>query len=285
VGEGSDLEWSKDMILKIKLSLLFLIAGLFATHGVAQQQKPTSLVGTYHTGHRFGSSALTLNADGSYVMNSSDCTMEYVQSGTYVSSSGVLHFKILTYVTNRGDRKINLLNPYGRLEVFGSYSDKISTEFELLPITWSDRIYLIDEDEVSSFANAVNFGLEPRSQLGSEPYYGSFYLREGDQKKKVSGAPGIPDKWSSLLLRQPVVATIVTLKGDGKGTLATLNKGSKSGLRVGMQLLARDEEPSPWSGAKVVSVTQNSAVIRTSGEITVGDKLSTKHVSRRLIYE
>ena len=110
------------MILKINLSLLFLIAGLFATHGVAQEQKkPASLVGTYQTGHRFGGSALTVNADGSYVM---------------------------------------------------------------------------------------------------------------------------------------------------------------SGLRVGMQLLARDEEPSPWSGAKVVSVTKNSAVIRTSGEIIVGDKLNTKYVSR-----
>lgn len=269
------------MTYKTNLGLLFLFVGLFATHGIAQQQKKlASLAGTYHTGHRFGASALTLNADGSYVMKSSDCTMEYIQSGTYASSSEVLHFKILKYVTNHGGREINLLNPYGRQEVFGNYSDKISTEFELRPITWSDRIYLIDEVEVSSFANAVNFGIEPRSQLGSDPYYGSFFLREGDQKKKVSGAPRIPDKWSSLLLRRPVVATIVALRGEAKETLATLNKGSKSGLRVGMQLLAKDEEPSPWSGAKVVSVNKNSAVIRTRGEIAVGDQLSTKYVSR-----
>ena len=270
------------MIHKINLSLLFIIVGLCATHGTAhQQRKATSLVGTYSTGHRFGFSSLTLNADGSYVMNSRDCTSEYIRSGTYVSSSEVLHFKILKY-TARGhgaDREINLLNPYGRQAVFGTYSEQISTEFELVPIAWSDRIYLIDEGDLSGFANAVNFGLEPRSQLGSDPYFGSFYLREGDQNKKVSGAPGIPSKWSSLLLRRPVVATIVALKGDAKETLATLNKGSKSGLRVGMRLLAKDEEPSPWSGAKVVSVTKKSAVIRTWGGMTVGDTLSTKYES------
>ena len=117
----------------------------------------------------------------------------------------------------------------------------------MLPIKWSDRMYLIFEDDLSNFANAVNFGREPRSDFSSEPFYGSFYLREGDEKKKVSGAPAMPDMWSSVLLRRPVVATIVVLKGDDKGTLATLNKESKSGLRVGMRMLAKDEEPSPWS--------------------------------------
>jgi hypothetical protein len=59
------------MIHKINLSLLSLVVGLFATHGIAQQQRrANSLVGTYYTGHRFGSSALTLEANGSYVMRS-----------------------------------------------------------------------------------------------------------------------------------------------------------------------------------------------------------------------
>jgi hypothetical protein len=279
----SEVEWSKDMIHKITLCLLFLTVGLSATHSIAQQQnKFDSLVGTYSTGHTFGFSAFTLSSDGTFVRHSRDCTLQYIQSGTYVSSAEVLHFKILKSIAkpHGGEHEINLLDPNESKAVYGKDSGEISTEFELLPIKWSDRMYLIFEDDLTNFANAVNFGLEPRSDLSSEPYYGSFYLREGDQKKKVSGAPAIPDKWSAVLLRRPVVATIVALKGDDKGTLATLNKGSKSGLRVGMRMIMKDEEPSPWSVAEIVSVTKKSAVLRTARATMVGDKLSTKYESR-----
>jgi len=217
-------------------------------------------------------------------MRSRDCTLEYVQSGTYVTYSEVLHFKIVTYVAkgHGSEHEINLLDPIERKAVYGRYSDgmPMEMEFELLPIRWSDRIYLIDGGDLSNFVNAVNFGLEPRSELGSEPYYGSFFLREGDQHKKVSAAPKIPDKWRSVLLSRPVVATIVALTGDAKGTLATLNKGTKSVLRVEMRLLTENEEPSPWSRAEIVSVTKKSAIIRTGGRLMVGDKLSTKYMSR-----
>ena len=271
------------MIHKINLSLLFLIVGLLATRCIAQQQREaTSLVGTYSAGHSFGFTAVTLKADGSYAMESRDCTMEYFRSGTYVSSSGVLHFKILKDVAkgHGADREINLLDPIERKVVFGNYSGGIATEFELIPIRWSDRIYLISEDDLRNFTDAVNFGLEPRAELSSEPYMGSFYLREGDEKKRVSGAPGVPGKWSSLLLRRPVVATIVALRSEAKEILATINKGSKSGLRVGMRVLAKNDEPSAWSGYKVLSVTKKSAVIQAWGGVTVGDKLSTKYESR-----
>jgi len=250
------------------LVLSFFIVAIFAIDGSAQQQSTgNKLVGTYLTGHLFGSSALTLQADGTYVMRSRDCTLEYIRSGAYVTSSEVLHFKIVKYVAkgHGSEHEIHLLDPIERKAVYGRYSDEIQmeTEFELLPIRWSDRIYLIDGDDLSSFVNAVNFGPEPRSELSSQPYYGSFFLREGDQHKKVSVAPKIPDKWRSVLLSRPVVATIVALRGDAKGTLATLNKGTKSGLRVGMRLLNENEEPSPWSRAEIVSVTKKSAIIRT----------------------
>ncbi|HEY0761113.1 MAG TPA: hypothetical protein VGD61_01955 [Pyrinomonadaceae bacterium] len=270
---------------KITLCLSFFLVAIFAIDGSAQPQSTANkFVGTYVIGHRFGSSALTLQADGTYVMKSSDCTLEYVQSGTYTTSSEVLHFKTVTYVAkgHGSEHEINLLDPIERKAVYGRNSDGIQMdmEFELLPIRWSDRIYMIYRDDLSNFVNAVNFGLEPRSELGSEPYYGSFFLREGDQQKKVSAAPKIPDKWRSVLLSRPVVATIVALRGDEKGTLATLNKGTKSGLRVGMRLLTEDEEPSPWSRAEIVSVTTKSAIMRSSGRLMVGDKLSTKYVSR-----
>jgi len=105
--------------------LLFLTVGLFATHTSAQQQSNAkSLVGTYQTGHRFGGSDLTLKADGIYVRQSSDCTMEYTESGIYVSSAAVLHFKTLKSVakSHGGEREINLLDPNERKAIFGNYS-------------------------------------------------------------------------------------------------------------------------------------------------------------------
>jgi len=266
----------------ITLFLSFLLVGLFSIPAIAQQNTAATLLGTYHIGHNFGGSTLTLNGDGTYLRESSDCTLEYVQSGTYTSSPDGLHFKILKYIAkgHESEKEINLLDPAQRKEVFGNNFGTMPLEFALLPIRWSDRIYLIDEDDLTNFVNAVNFGLEPRSELTSEPYYGSFYLRVGDQQKKVSGEPGVPDSWRSILLRRPVVATIVAVKADAKGTLATLNKGSKSGLRVGMRLLAENEEPSPWSGVQIVSVSEKTAIIRTVDAIMVGDKLSTTYHSR-----
>ena len=277
-------QWSADMTHRISpLYLTVLILTLYAIPGIAQQGNYSKgFVGTYQIGHRFGASALTLKPDESYELKSSDCTLEYVQSGTYVSSSKVLHFQILKYIakSHGGESEINLLDPKQRKEVFGNDREVMPTEFELLPIRWSDRIYLIYKLDLGNFANAINLGLEPRRELSSEPYYGSFFLRKGDERKKVSGSPGIPRKWRSVLLSRPVVGTIVSLRGDAKGTLATLNKGSKSGLRVGMRLLMQNEEPSPWSGAEIVSIADNSAIVRTADRIMVGDRLTTKYVSR-----
>jgi len=250
--------------------------------GQQRQSNSASLVGTYYIGHNFGGSTLVLNADGSYEKTSHDCTTEYFQSGSYVLSAKGLRFQIRKYTAsgNGSNVEMNLLDLDQLKEVFGKDSKAIETEFDLVPVRWSDRSYLIDVQDLGNFANAINLGLEPRARLSAEPYYGSFYLRSGDERKKVSGYPELPQDWLLILLKKPVTGTVVAVRGEADATLITIDKGRKNGLRAGMRLLAQNEEPSLWGGAQIVSVTNSSAIVRTGRGITLGDKLTTKYISR-----
>ena len=244
---------------------------LLATQALAQQREftPNELAANYIMGHNFFSSFLSLAADGQYSKEWRDCTTQYFESGTYVISGGLLHFKVLkrTAKSNGGEVEKDLLDPNEK-------------EYQLLPIKWSDRIYLVIDDELSEFANAINLGLEPRSQFISDPYYGGFYLRTGDEKKKVSGNPTLPGKWISFLLSRPVTATVTNIQREAKDMIGVINKGSKMGLKVGMRLLAKDEEPSLWVVTEIVSVEERSAKVRLASELKIGDQLTTKYMRR-----
>ncbi|HEV2860523.1 MAG TPA: hypothetical protein VGX48_05935 [Pyrinomonadaceae bacterium] len=271
------------MITMLRRSAFLLLAiPLCASQVVAQAAAtPETLEGKYFIGHRFGASALTLRADGTYSVESGDCTTEYLDSGTYVVSEGALRLTILKYVAKRrgADREINLLDPNERKEFYGGgdAGREISREFSLLPVAWSERTYLIPENDLDDFAGAINLGLEPRAELSAEPFYGSFYLREGDEQKKVAGPPSLPERWLALLLRKPVTATIVSIEGDGPEKVATINKGSRAGLKVGVRLIGVDEEPTPWSVTEVSYVDGSTAKVRVGPDSKVGDKLTTKY--------
>lgn len=174
-----------------------------------------------------------------------------------------------------------MLTAAGRKAIYGvADEDEPATSFELVPVRWSERLYLMDADNLDRFANAINLSLEPRSALGTEHYYGEFYLRNGDERKKVEGSPSLPEKQRALLLDTPVTATILSVEKTAKGDVAIIDKGSRDKLRVGMRMLGADEEPSPWSGAEVVAVAEDSARVKLSGEMKAGDKLSTKYEPR-----
>ena len=67
---------------------------MLAGSAYAQQSelKPEDLIGTYtHTG-RFAGSAITIELDGRYHTNSSDCTQEYYEAGTYTFKGGAISF-------------------------------------------------------------------------------------------------------------------------------------------------------------------------------------------------
>jgi hypothetical protein len=241
----------------------------------------------------FGGGSRTLEPDGHYSAGGgSDDGTVIRESGTYALSGGVLRFTILKLVGSRnhgGDEK-NLLDPKERKEIFGeSASGDAVREYTMLPVTWSDRIYLISESDLKDFANAINLGLEPRSWLTAqspdEPYYGSFYLRKGDEQKKVKGMPSLPKEWLAFLLREPVTATVISIQESKKAAFmtsstATINRGRRDGIKVGMRLVAKGEEPSTSFGTEIISVEEETAkvrAVRVSEPLNVGDKLSTRY--------
>jgi hypothetical protein len=272
---------------------------LLAVQSTAQQQDVFErFAGTYITGHEFGGSSLRLEADGHFSTGSgSDDGTEISTSGTYTLSDGALHFLVVKKTGKRGGegRELNLFDRQDRIELFGiSEDEEPEREFKMLPIEWSGRIYLICEKDLEDFANAVNLGLEPRPQLSSNrlssPWYGSFYLRSGDEQKKVTGNPPLPEPWLSFLLSKPITATVISIEETRKSRFsttftATINKGSRDGLKVGMRLLTTDEEPSPWGGTKMISVKEKTAKIETDlvrSELKVGDKISSKYETKYL---
>ncbi|MDQ3746938.1 MAG: rod shape-determining protein MreC [Acidobacteriota bacterium] len=283
------------MKAKINRVVLLCLAGLLtAVQSPAKQEEVfKKFAGTYVTGHEFGRDSLTLEADGRFSEGSgSDDGTQVSTSGTYNLSNGRLHFIIAKQTWKRGSegREFNLLDPKERKEIPGGEGDgEIQREFEMLPVEWSGRIYLLYEEDLKDFANAVNLGIEPRATLISysymSPWYGSFYLRSGDEQKKVTGNPPLSKQWLSFLLSKSVTATVISIEETKKYEFsttftATINKGTRDGLKVGMRLLTKDEEPSRWGGTQVISVEEKTAKIRTElvrSELKVGDKINSRY--------
>lgn len=271
---------------------------LAAPSSARQEGVYKKFAGTYVTGHEFGGGSLTLDDDGRFSEGGgSDDGTQISTSGTYELSDGRLRFIIVKHTGRRGSegKEFNLLDPQDRKEMFGdSGGGKIEKEFEMLPIEWSGRIYLLYERDLKNFADAVNLGIEPRSTLTSNsyssPWYGSFYLRSGDEQKKATGNPPLPEQWLSYLLSKPVTAKVISIeevkKYQWRTTFTgTINKGSRDGLKVGMRLLTEDEDPSPWGGTEVISVAEKTAKIRTDlvrSELKVGDKISSRYEPKDL---
>lgn len=278
--------------------VLLCLAGLPLAAPSSARQEGTyrKFAGTYVSGHEFGGGSVTLDADGRFSQGGgSDDGTEISTSGTYELSGSRLRFKIVKHTGRRGSggKEFNLLDPQDVKEMFGnSGGGEIEKEYEMWPIEWSGRIYLLDEKELKNFADAVNLGIEPRSTLTSarylSPWYGSFYLRSGDEQKKVTGKPPLPEQWLSYLLSKPVTAKVISIEEIKKYQwnttfTGTINKGSRDGLKVGMRLLTEDEDPSPWGGTEVISVAEKTAQIRTNlvrSELKVGDKISSRYAPK-----
>jgi hypothetical protein len=243
----------------------------------------SDLTGSYFIGHRFGGSDIALKIDGTFSMSASDCTTSYNTLGTYTFTDGSLHFTILKKTEKQhGDSpEVVIFDP--TKNVFPPKTEKFRTEFRLLPIRWASRIYLMDEDDLNDFVHAINLGLEPRSEASAEPYYGSFYLREGDEKKKAQGKPILPKQIKPYWLNKAIVATVTNVEERKNDSVVTINKGSRNGLKVGIPLLAEAEEPSPWFATKIVAISKKTSQVRVARNVKIGDKLSTKF-DRRYFY-
>ena len=106
---------------------------------------------------------------------------------------------------------------------------------EFIPVHWGNRTYLVPADDVIGFCNAVNGGTEPR-----DCPQGRNLLREGDEKKKVSGLPVVPDEYRDYLLAKPITAEIIGIgpittrpslcEGKFRDTTVILDAGRDKGL-------------------------------------------------------
>jgi hypothetical protein len=104
-------------------------------------------------------------------------------------------------------------------------------------IHWGDREYLVPEERMLAFANAINAGREPRSHVIG----GVFYLRSGDESRAVAGLPSLPGQWQRFLLAKPLagtVAKVVQKETHAQRPIVIIDSGSAAGLREGMTLVA-----------------------------------------------
>jgi len=250
--------------------------------------------GKYVTGHSFGGGSIILKADGTFSEGGgSDDGTVIKTEGNYRLAGSKLQFEITKDTLRRGDRpEIDLLNAAEVKKYFGSSEKPTPKEFVRIPVEWAGRIYLIPEEDMRRFADAVNLGIEPRPELTSDdykgsPWLGSFYLREGDEKKKATGRPVLPAQWNELLLTRPIRATVIKIdhveeKKYGTVYTATINRGSRDGLRVGMMLVRADENLMPGD-TEVVSVESRRAQITTRnvpGKLRAGQRISSVFKSR-----
>lgn len=129
-------------------------------------------------------------------------------------------------------------------------------------VPWGRRVYLIGDDRLVDFANAVNNGKEPRKTQD-----GDFFLRDGDWKKPAAGLPLVPVSHRGYFLRSPIAASIVRAEAprprDSHWTSepaqrVVLDAGRAKGLLPGMKLYPT--ERGRWSECRVLSVSGRSSV-------------------------
>ncbi len=76
---------------------------------------------------------------------------------------------------------------------------------ELVPIAWTDRLYLIPPERIAEFASAINHGDEPRLAVR-----GRFLLRQGDNDKPVTGLPALPSSVRAHVRREAVEVRVTS---------------------------------------------------------------------------
>jgi len=273
--------------MKVGLALLVacVLASVFVRAPRAQESKGglsvADVVGSYKYSARYGGATLTFAEDGKYVSLGGDCTHEYLFEGSYRIADGRVLVRLSSgkkWPHGQREREEKIEPREGE-----SWGDK---EERMLPIKWGARLYLLDEAELPQFCNAANAGIEPRGgeadpdypQFFFGAYFGAFYLRDGDDKKKAEGQPQLPDEWRRFILKKPINGLLMSV-GGGESE-AVVNVGAREGLRKGMMLFIEsdgyDWPPSLYSGMEVLSVADETAVIRGVERAKVGDKVSTR---------
>src|SRR5688572_11318864 len=268
--------------LILVLALLVLASGTV----LAKQSVPGDLIGSYLWGFEWGGTRITLKSDGTFTMASSSCTSVTTESGPYSFSDGLIRLTTLKItMSDHGSNKVvDLRKSKARKEYLDTDEPFKPTEQTIQVTRWGNRIYLMDKDDFGNFINAINLGFEPRKVESYRAMYGVIFLREGDEAKQAPGDPQMPAEFLSLLLREPITATITGIESSEDGrNIVTIDRGSNAGLRKDITLVYDTEDATSFSSYSIVSLTPDSAKVEVYGAVAVGDKLTTR-VKGLLLY-
>src|SRR5258705_12042351 len=265
--------------MKIALQLSLIILSLTISVS-AQQRVPSELIGSYLFRFQWGGTRITLNSDGTFLKQTSNCTSIYGQSGPYSVSNDRLSLTTLK-ITVRGfgddAKEIDLRKRKARKEILETDEPFKPEQSEIRIVRWGPRIYLMSDSYRASFIEAINLGFEPREVDGYRPLYGEILLREGHENKDAVGLPSLPDVFLANLLSAPITATVVSLETANNKTIATINQGSLSGLKVGTILVPEsNEDPFDVPRYEVLSVSEQSSKVAVFGRIKVAEQLTTR---------
>lgn len=214
------------------------IFGFIALFGLAAVTEAAPIVlgnlaGRYYYGDGLGvNRTLTIHPDGTFEYAWHGCL------GLYASAQGRISV----------DGEGLVLEP-SRQEGEGGPSTRLRV------VRWGERIYLLNEDELSGFANAINHEDEPRSDA-----HGLFYLRDGDWDRPVTGAPPLPARTRELLLPRPLLGKV--LRKVSRASFE-IDLGARDGLKPGLELYASGKQLEyGFCDLTVVSAAEATAVVQ-----------------------
>ena len=258
---------------------LFLTLGLSLSI-IAQENK--ELAGSYVFSFQWGGAEIKLQPNGTFIHYSSSCTNVTTSSGPFSVKNNVLKLTTTKMwirsfsdnvdhdVTKRKARKKYLDTD----EPFKPYS------WSMQIVSWGPRVYLMDQKSFGEFVTAINLGFEPRQVDGYRAFYGAFYLREGDENKPIDGRPSLPKEFLDEIISAPVIGTIMKIETADKWATATIDRGSKDGLRKGMYLVTVREDFGPYLPSYqphlIISVEPTTAKVEIMEDVPLGAKLSTR---------
>jgi hypothetical protein len=202
--------------------------------------------------------SLELRGDGSFHFMWTGCTGLIAKAeGRYVTEQSVVRLSPTT----------------------GAFREDPRTFARLMHrVRWGEREYLLPEERILAFANAINAGREPRSGV-----FGVFYLRQGDELLTAGGRPSLEPKWQRFLLASPqtgLVARVLQRETSVQRPIVEIDAGAAAGLLEGMQLYAfNPRRPSFKGDLTILAVDAASAravVDFQYNHIRVGDSWSSR---------
>ena len=257
----------------IRLKLAFAVVAVTSISAVAQQQH--DLVGSYLVRSEWGGTEITLKKNGTFTSASSNCTSVVTEHGRYSVSNNIVRLKATKQTwRNYGEKDIDVTRGKARKKHIGDEPFKPET-LDLHVIRWGERIYLSHPDSFGFFIKAINLGFEPRLVDGYRANYYAPFLRIGDEKKPVTGAPSLPEEFLRHILAAPIEATVVEVKVEGNHKIVTIDRGSADGLKLEMPLVPTTPI-SFFDFHLITSITEHSAQVEVYANINVGDKLTTR---------